>query len=453
MLLAFAEHASLALTDAQRVSAVEHLAFHDSLTGLVNRAHFMERLNEALIRARLTQSRVGVLFIDLDDFKKVNDSLGHAFGDRLLEVIGRRLAEAVRAYDVAGRLGGDEFAVLMEDGDDEQRVDHVVQRLQSLLSAPVTIDEHTLSVGASVGTTISDGSHDAAEVLRNADLAMYAAKTRRDGRAAAYEVSMHSEAVARLRLEEELRRALAGDEFEVHYQQIVALDCERARGVEALLRWRHPVHGLITPADFISVAEKTGLIVPIGAWVLGVAAHQVAEWRRFHGGDLGLSVNLSARQLLRSEIVEEVAEALRRSGLDPSALVLEITESTILEDSGAVRDRVGALKRLGVRLALDDFGTGYSSLAHLQQLPIDVVKVDRRFVKDLGTDHDGAAMVAAIIGLTDALHLDVVAEGIELPAQAAELRRLGCRLGQGYLFSRPMGAESMSALLRCSAAA
>ena len=448
ILLAFAEHASLALTDAQRVSAVEHLAFHDSLTGLVNRAHFMERLAEALTRARQSRQRVGVLFIDLNDFKIVNDSLGHAVGDQLLEVVGRRLAEATRAYDVAGRLGGDEFAVLLENAGSDDDVSHIVQRLQSHLNAPAVVAGHSISVTASVGVAMSDGSDDAAELLRNADLAMYAAKTRKDGRPAAYEGSMHTEAVSRMRAEEELRTALAAGQFDVHYQAIVALDSGEVHGLEALLRWHHPVRGLTAPVEFIRVAEETGLIVPMGRWVLETACAQMAAWRRQpFAQDLTLSVNVSARQLLRAELVAEVTSALQASGLAPSALTLEITESALLEDSAAVRERVATLKGLGVGFALDDFGTGYSSLSHLHQLPIDVVKIDRAFVSDLGTTQKSAAMAAAIVGLTRALRLTVVAEGIECATQADELLLLGCRLGQGYYFGHPMSAAAVQRVL------
>ena len=449
ILLAFAEHASLALTDAQRISAVEHMAFHDTLTGLPNRAYFMERLNQALGRARKDPSAcLAVLFIDIDHFKIVNDSLGHAAGDTLLGVIGRRLVESIRTDDVAARLGGDEFAVLLEDVNRGNSIDDVVTRLLSNVNVPAEIDDHSIPVAASVGIAMSDGSHDAAELLRNADLAMFSAKTHGRHRAVAYEPSMHSHALARLHLEEELRQAVAADQFEVHYQMIVSLDTGEPCGVEALVRWRHPARGLVAPAEFIPLADETGLIVQIGGYVLGEATRQVAAWRSDPGqSELRLAVNVSARQLAQVEFVDEVRTAISSSGVDPRSLILEITESVIVEDSTSLRDRLKDLKALGLRFALDDFGTGYSSLSNLWQFPIDVLKIDRAFVSRLATGSDATAMIAAIVSLGKALHLEVIAEGIEHASQAVALRKLGCPLGQGFLYGRPLSASAMSALL------
>ena len=452
ILLAFAEHASLALTDAQRISAVEHMAFHDTLTGLPNRAYFMERLNQALGRARSDPSALlAVLFIDIDHFKIVNDSLGHAAGDTLLGVIGRRLVESIRTDDVAARLGGDEFAVLLEDVNRSDSIDDVVTRLLANINTPAAVGDHTIPVAASVGTAMSDGSHDATELLRNADLAMFSAKTQGRHRAVAYDPSMHSHALARLHLEDELRQAVAGDQFEVHYQPIVALDTGEPCGVEALVRWRHPARGLVAPAEFIPLADETGLIVQIGGYVLGEATRQVAAWRSGPGhSDLTLAVNVSARQLQQAEFVDGVRTAIRSSGLDPRSLILEITESTIVEDSASLRDRLRDLKALGLRFALDDFGTGYSSLSNLWQFPIDVLKIDRAFVSRLAVGGDGTAMIAAIVSLGRALHLEVVAEGIEQSSQTMALRELGCSFGQGFLYSRPLSAAAMTNLLKSS---
>jgi diguanylate cyclase (GGDEF)-like protein/PAS domain S-box-containing protein len=426
-------------------------AFYDALTGLANRALFQNRVEHALERRRRRGIVASVLFMDLDDFKTVNDSLGHVAGDRLLTDVAARLQKCLRSSDTAARLGGDEFAILVEDlanGPSE-----LATRVLAALAAPFDLDGTQVFVRASIGITVaSPGQHgpDAvAALLRNADVAMYSAKAEGGGRWRAFEPAMHDAARLRLELKSALDGALDRDELILNYQPIVDLQSSAMCGVEALVRWVHPERGVIAPLDFIPLAEETGQIVPIGGWVLNEACRAAVQLQRSHptASSIYMAVNLSARQLQRPEIVDEVAAALAASGLAAEDLVLEITESVLMRDIDLTIERLQRLKDLGVRIAIDDFGTGYSSLNYLRQFPVDIVKIDRSFVEGIAADGDQRALVAMIIDLARALGLRQVAEGIERPDQLAELRSLGCGFGQGYLFARPVDFADLGLLM------
>jgi diguanylate cyclase (GGDEF)-like protein len=454
MLLLFAHHASMALNDAKAVEEMRHLAYHDSLTGLPNRALFTEHLERALARARRGGSRVTVLFLDLDRFKMVNDSLGHAAGDQLLVAVGERLRQCLRATDVAARLGGDEFAVLAEDSTSVPDADAVAERILGALREPITINGRELSVTASIGVAMSDcAENDAHALLRNADLAMYRAKVDGLGRYLVFEQEMHIVLSQRVELETNLRRAISGEEFVVHYQPIVELERGDVVGVEALVRWAPADHLVVSPADFIPVAEEMGLIVPIGRWVMVESMRQVRRWQDAHPAlhRLGLAVNISARQLRQPELVDDVVEALRETRFDPCCLTLEITETALMRDTAQALKTLEHLRALGIRLALDDFGTGYSSLSYLREFPIDVIKIDKSFVQGITHGSEEAAVARAVIDLGRTLKIDTVAEGVEGAHQLDELRSLRCDFAQGYHFSRPLGAEALEPLLRAEA--
>jgi diguanylate cyclase (GGDEF)-like protein/PAS domain S-box-containing protein len=468
------------ITERKALEArLSHQAYHDPLTGLANRVRLRERVEEAVTRAAHAggAASVALLYVDLDDFKKVNDSLGHAAGDRLLRRVSDRLLGATRGPDTVARLGGDEFAVLLERVRDDDEARGVAERLGRALAAPFTIDGTEVVVGASVGIARLGGAHDAAPgppdragdaadtLLRDADVAMYAAKRAGKGRYVVHEPGMTADASARLELEAELRRALERGELRVHYQPIVELATGRPVGAEALVRWEHPARGLLAPGLFVPLAEETGLVVPLGRWVLEAACREAAGWAGAGAGagpgataGPTLTVNVSARQLADADFVAAVGAALARAGLPASRLLLELTESVLVQQDEATLATLRALKALGVRLGIDDFGTGYSSLRYLQRFPVDVLKVDRSFVAGLddgrpavrapnpaGEAADGVALARAVLALGRTLSLRTVAEGVETDGQRAQLLALGCEFGQGFLFARPMPGEAVRA--------
>ncbi len=416
-------------------------AFHDPLTNLANRALFRERVERALTQRGTSEGSVAVLILDLDNFKTVNDSMGHAAGDQLLFEVGRRLLNATRGCDTVARLGGDEFAILVSNVRAADDCVRVAERVLHSMQQSVALDGGTVVVSASIGVVRDAGSETADDILRNADVAMYNAKQRGRGRFSFYEPAMHRKAVERLRLMNELQAAIENNEITLAYQPIVTLADSLPCGFEALARWTHPEFGAVPPSTFIPLAEETGLIVTLGATILRAACEQAVLWNQMSGlpNAIGLSVNLSGRQLEDPSVIDAVRDALVTSTLDPARLTLEITETALVTNSDGMRDRLYQLKELGVTLAIDDFGTGYSSLSYIQQFPVDVLKIDRSFVEGLarptGTD---AALARTIIALGSSLQLRTVAEGIEVDAQRAILRELGCDYGQGYLYARPL---------------
>jgi diguanylate cyclase (GGDEF)-like protein len=432
---------------------LEHQAFHDPLTGLANRALFLDRLGEALDSGRRDYT---VLFLDLDDFKTINDSLGHAIGDELLEAVAGRLRGTLKAGDVAARLGGDEFAVLLHDVHDSDDVSRVADRVIALLARPFSVAGHEIAAHASLG--IVEGwtadTRDPDELLRNADVAMYTAKNSGKQRHEVYEPAMHAAVLRRHRIREDLERAADRGELIVELQPIVELDTGNIAAAEALVRWNHPERGRMAPGDFIDVAEETGQLLEVDRFVLDHACRLAARWPSGESGALDLHVNVSPRELQRPELIGRVSDALEATGLSPGRLVLEITESGLMRDPRVVLARLQALRELGVRLAIDDFGTGYSSLSYLRWMPIDVLKMAKSFVDDLAAGEDQHhALAGTIVGLARTLGMTTVAEGIERPEQADTLDRMRCELGQGFLFAAPLAPTAFSALLlrRCAA--
>jgi diguanylate cyclase (GGDEF)-like protein/PAS domain S-box-containing protein len=419
---------------------LRHQAFHDSLTGLANRPLFVDRVEHALAVRRRDDRGIAVLLLDLDRFKTVNDSLGHNSGDEALAAAADRVSGCLRSGDTAARLGGDEFVVLLEDVESLDEVTAVATRINDALRVPFALRGREVSLAASIGIVLHRGAWPvtADELIRNADAAMYAAKANGTGSWQVFEAAMHEAAVERLELEAQLRGVVERDELVLHYQPIVSLTEDEVLGYEALVRWRHPTRGLVPPFDFIPAAEETGLIVPIGAWVIDTACHAAAGWAPTSAGrPLGLSVNLSARQLFDPSLVDTVAESLRRSGIEPARLTLEITESVLVADTNRAVAQLDALKALGVRIAIDDFGTGYSSLSYLRSFPVDILKVDKAFTDTVAVDVEGACFVQAILHLAQVLRVTTVAEGVEVREQADRLRELGCDQAQGYFFGRP----------------
>jgi diguanylate cyclase (GGDEF)-like protein/PAS domain S-box-containing protein len=429
---------------------LERRASHDLLTGLYNRRVFVDRLGQALLRTRRQKNslKVGVLFMDLDRFKTINDSLGHEAGDRLLETVARRLKHQLRPEDVLGRFGGDEFAVLLETVENPSEVIRVAQRIAETLQEPFTVNDHQVSVSTSVGIALgtAHANDDPEGMLREADVAMYRAKEQGPGRYAVFDPAMQTRAQERLELEAELRRALEQGEFVLYYQPEVSLHNGSMVGFEALLRWQHPERGLLKPSAFVPLAEETDLITPIGRWVLEEACRQAKRWEEEHlpAPPATMEVNLSARQLARRGLAQTVEEALRRTDLAAHALALDITETVLIGASEHNAQALEALKKMGIRLYLDDFGTGYSSLSYLKRLPVDRVKVDRTFVKGLGGNATDTALVRMIIELCHTLGIEVLAEGVETSDQAALLKDMGCDLGQGYYFARPLRSEELA---------
>jgi len=428
---------------------LRHQAFHDSLTGLANRALFIDRLEHALSLSKRSPRPLAVLFVDLDDFKTINDSLGHGEGDAILEAVAERLRGALRSGDTLARMGGDEFAILVEDPPAARAPTAVAERLVAALQAPFAQGGKELFVRASVGVAVVTSRHQTSEeLLRNADIAMYMAKRKGKNRIEIFEPSMHAAALARLALMGDLEHAIDRDEFFVLYQPVMDLSTLEIVGVEALVRWRHPDRGVVGPTEFIPVAEETGLIIPLGRWVLLEACRQSRAWDLVAPDrPVTMNVNVSGRQVAEAGFVDEVAQVIAETGIDPTRLVLEFTEGVLMQDTDTTKATLLALKALGVRLAIDDFGTGYSSLSYVRQFPIDVLKIDRSFVATMADGPDETALLHSILQLSETLHLETVAEGIEDAGQLAELQALGADLGQGFLFAHPLESKDVSALL------
>jgi len=452
LVLATGRRRALALV-MEKTRELSHLALHDTLTGLPNRALVLDRAEQALARAaRQPGTMAGALFIDIDGFKHVNDNLGHAAGDRLLRIVGERLQDTVREQDTVGRLGGDEFVVLVESTAGEATLDILAERLTEVLREPVELDDgrKIFSVTASIGVAIGQYATPDA-LLRDADLALYAAKAAGKDRYALFDPSLYEGVEGRLELEADLSAAADADQFFLLYQPIFDLPSTGIVSAEALIRWRHPTRGIVPPDSFIPLAEETGLIAAIGRWVLDEACRQAATWAA-QGLRIGMSVNVSAYQLGRKGFAEDVRRALEESGLRPSRLTLEITETTLMRDVGAACERLEEIKALGVRVAIDDFGTGYASLSHLQRMPVDVLKIDRTFVAALHDGGQSRELLQAIIGVGKALSLAVVAEGIEDREQMATLEEMGCEMAQGFLLGRPSESEAIEEMFNAHAA-
>jgi diguanylate cyclase (GGDEF)-like protein/PAS domain S-box-containing protein len=425
---------------------LRQLAFHDPLTLLANRNLFRDRVQHALTLALCGQSCVAVMFLDLDNFKNINDSLGHDAGDRLLQAVAQRIVKTTRTSDTVARLGGDEFAVLLEGVATLAEVERTAEALIGTLDLPFALDGREVRVGASIGVAFSSAESGAEALLSNADIAMYHAKAAGRNRHVTFQPQMQDMLHERMRLEADIGRALAAQEFFIEYQPIVDLGTKSLLGVEALVRWRHPQAGVLMPARFIQVIEECGHIAKLGRWVLRQACRDLCAWRTSIAGGAGLrlAVNISGRHLQHGELVHDVLQALGESGLEPGNLVIELTESTIMYNTDANLERLHRLKALGVRLAIDDFGTGYSSLSYLHRFPIDILKIDRSFVSRLTNSDDGPELARAVITLGETLGLDTVAEGIELEPQVAALLALGCVAGQGFLFARAGSLEQLS---------
>lgn len=428
---------------------LRHQALHDPLTGLANRALFADRIEHALARRDGGHRGIAVLFLDLDDFKTINDSLGHGMGDQLLVAVADRLRATLRPADTVARLGGDEFGVLIDEPVTAGAPEGVAERILDALAEPVLFGQRAVAVRASIGIAWSDGRRSrAADLLRDADVAMYAAKRRGKARYEIFETGMRTAALARLELKSDLDRALVDGELVLHYQPIVDLRDGRIRSVEALARWNHPVRGLLAPEWFIRLAEDTGQIVPLGRWVVAEACRQAGVWRRELDREVGVAVNLSARELQDPGLVDHVRGQLASNGMAPGALTVEITESAWVEEAETSGRALDALRRLGVHLAIDDFGIGYSSLGYLQRFPFDSLKIDRSFVAGLGSDQGGEPLVRSIVELGRRLEREVVAEGIETVAQLLALRRLDCWFGQGQFLARPQPPDALRDVMR-----
>ena len=447
--------AVLSIRDISERKALEgeltRQAFEDSLTGIPNRALFQDRLEHALARNRRDDGRITLMLIDLDNFKAVNDSLGHGAGDLLIKSVAVRIRQQVRPSDTLARLGGDEFAILIEDVDELEAAD-MADRVLNAIRKPVRLGNRDLFCTASLGIATvkaSDGEPEPGALLRDADLAMYAAKASGHDRYVQFDPAMYTDILREADERADLERALADGEFVVHYQPIVDLPTGKLTGVEALVRWQHPHRGLLSPTTFIPLAEVTGLIVPLGRWVLEQACAQMATWcEEFSAAkELRMSVNLSPRQFQHRGLVHDVAQILTVTGVNPKQIVLEITESLLMQDIDATVKVLGELKTLGIRLAIDDFGTGYSSLSYLNRFPVDILKIDRSFVEGIIAHGENAALADAVVQLGQALQLQTVAEGIETPEQWSTLRDLGCDLGQGFLFAKPAEPGQIAAIL------
>jgi diguanylate cyclase (GGDEF)-like protein/PAS domain S-box-containing protein len=434
------------ITDRKRLEhSLIQQALHDSLTGLPNRALLDDRLDQGLARSRRRGTQLGVMFLDIDNFKSVNDSLGHTSGDDLLRLVAGQIQRSIRPGDTVARFGGDEFVVVCDDTCAAD-VEEIAVRVLEAIRQPGRVGNQDVNVTSSIGITISDEGATSETLLQEADLAMYSAKQRGPGSVELFDEALRSKAEQRLATAAALHRALERDEFTVHYQPVIDLSTGAVVSAEALVRWEHPSGALVWPDEFIPLAEETGLIVPIGAWVLEQACQELVGWQRIQPS-MSVAVNLSVRQLFRADLVDMIDDVLTRTGAPASGLTLELTESSSLEDIDYLETALARIKSLGVALSIDDFGTGYSSLRRLKRLPFDAMKVDRTFVDGLGTDAHDTAMVTAIVALGHALDLQVTAEGVETLAQHTKLKAMGCTRAQGFFHARPMPAPAMSTLV------
>ncbi|HEX8267731.1 MAG TPA: EAL domain-containing protein, partial [Pyrinomonadaceae bacterium] len=430
---------------------IHHAAFHDALTGLPNRTLFSDRLSMAVERAKRSNEYLfAVVFVDLDRFKVVNDSLGHDMGDKLLVDLSRRIENCVRSVDTVARLGGDEFAILLDGISRNRDAIEIADRMQESLKKPFDLDGHEFITSASIGIAYSTMGYERPEdILRDADTAMYRAKANGKARYEVFDNNMHTRAIEALTLENELRYALENNEIVPFYQSVVDLKTGKIVGFEALARWTHPKRGLVSPADFVPLAEETGLIAPLGLSILKQACEQTVEWqKRLNFPELTISVNLSGRQFKQPNLIEEIKEILLKAGLHPNSLRLEITETIVMDNPNAAIGMLKQLKGMGIQLSVDDFGTGYSSLSYLHRFPFDILKIDRSFVSRMTTDKESQGIVKTILALANELNKKVVAEGIEKTEHWETLEKLSCQYGQGYLFSKPLDANSTEELLK-----
>ena len=428
-----------------------HEAAHDSLTGLPNRAYFIEHLKRAIARSkRHPDYQFAVLFLDLDRFKNINDSLGHVIADQLLVEIGQKLGATLRPEDMVARFGGDEFVILLDDIQDVGDATQVADRIHEELVNPFNLDGNEVFTSTSIGIALSMQDYDLPEdCLRDADTAMYRAKALGKARHEVFDRRMHDDAVAVLQLETDLRRAVERGEFRVHYQPIVSLESGRISGFEALIRWQHPERGLLGPVEFMAVAEETGLIIPMGQWVLTEACRQTRAWQETVVSDppLAISVNLSSKQFLQPDLIERIHQTLMATHLDAHDVKLEITESVVMKNASEAIAMIGQLRDLGVKIYMDDFGTGYSSLSFLHRFPVDTLKIDRSFISRISAQDENSEIVRTIVALAHSLHMEVIAEGVETEDQLEHLRALHCEYGQGFHFSQPVDAQAAGELI------
>lgn len=431
---------------------LEHQAFHDTLTGLPNRSLFQDRLLHAIARQERDRRPLAVLLVDLDDFKTVNDSLGHAAGDELLKFVADSLGTELRPGDTAARLGGDEFAVLVEDMRGRSDAVRVAQRILASLTKKLLIEGEEVFVNGSVGIAITYGGESADDVLRNADVAMYAAKGAGKSRFQIFDGAMHEGVMERLDLKTDLQRAVQRQQFEVQYQPLFDLTTGQIVSAEALVRWNHPERGPVMPGEFIPLAEETGSVLDIGRFVLEEACKQLRWWQMHYDQDFAISVNLSGRQLQEANIIQVVSDALAAGPVAGTSLTLELSESVLTRDTAATIEKLHAVRALGVHLAIDDFGTGYSSLSYLRQFPIETIKIDRSFVKSVADGPEDSALARAVIKLADTLGMKTIAEGVETQVQAEQLALLGCQIGQGFLFAGSMAPQQLENLMNLHAA-
>jgi diguanylate cyclase (GGDEF)-like protein/PAS domain S-box-containing protein len=429
-----------------------HDALHDTLTDLANRALFVDRLTQAIHRAnRNPDYRFAVLFLDLDNFKDINDTIGHAVGDHLLIKVAEILRGGIRSVDTLARFGGDEFIILLDDIKEEQGVQRVAGWIKEQFKHPIKVDQHEVFVSASVGIVFSSAEYQKGEeIIRDADIAMYVAKNQGKSRSTVFQPSMRQRVVERLALETDLRRAVGNGELRIYYQPIANINTGQLVGFEALVRWQHPDKGLLAPDEFVALAEETGMIMAIDRWVMLEACQQIQTWNQMYtpAQDLTISVNISAKHIASSELREHIAYVLEMTNLPPQNLKLEVTELSLVDHNEITIDAFTRIKEMGVQIQIDDFGVGYSSLGYLSQFPVNALKIDQSFVNDIVSDRSQRDIIHTIIDLSDRLDIEVIAEGVETQEQLAELRRLGCNLGQGFLLATPMGPDDAEILLK-----